>query len=139
MSIFKSEPEDRDLARVCADLRLAVTADSAAAPTGLRRILNALRDGWRSQVEAQERLAIINRPWLHDNLHWHELEDGTTVLHGSCTAPNARSIPVTTGGWCPNPADGVAADSARIPRVPTLGGSPVPTAEAPHERSDERQ
>jgi len=50
------------------------------------------------QCELQERLALINRPWEEEFLHW----DPDGALHGHLT-PRAddRQRSVTRGGWCP--------------------------------------
>lgn len=126
MNIFSPDPHDRDVARVRAELaavsaRADVSADHGGSqhrqrnrdnvdtitfrpssrPSRLARWARGLRTAWHDQVEAQERLAIINRPWTHENAHWHELSDGSMVLHGEQVPPNLRSIPVTAGGWCP--------------------------------------
>jgi hypothetical protein len=137
MNIFSPDPYDRDAARVRAELaavsaRTETSADRgrsqrrqrnrdvddtitfrpSSGPSRLARFARGLRTAWRDQVEAQERLAIINRPWIHDNAHWHELPDGSVVLHGEQVPPNQRSIPVTAGGWCPPVDPGL--EGARI-------------------------
>jgi hypothetical protein len=137
MNIFSPDPHDRDVARVRADLAAASARTDLSADLGptkrrqrnrdgddtitfrpwsrssrIARWAHGLRAAWRDQVEAQERLAIINRPWIHENAHWHELSDGSMVLHGKQLPPNQRAIPVTAGGWCP-PVDS-GSESARI-------------------------
>ena len=111
MNTFSPDPEDRDAARVRAELLSAGAArsrdgrrdsTSARRPSLRSRFVRGLRAVWRDQVEAQERLDIINRPWIHDNAHWHELEDGSVVLHGEHLPAGRRSVPMTAGGWCPS-------------------------------------
>jgi hypothetical protein len=67
--------------------------------TGVRSALRAVRDFWTVQVELQERLILINRPWEQELLHWSDGE-----LHG-CVAPRAdgRRRSVSPGGWCACP------------------------------------
>jgi hypothetical protein len=65
--------------------------------TGLRRAWQGLRRLWTEQVEIQERLLLVNRPWEEEFLHW---SDG--VLHGSVAPPaDRRRRSVTSSGWCP--------------------------------------
>jgi hypothetical protein len=67
--------------------------------TGVRRTLRAVRDFWAVQVELQERLILINRPWEQDLLHWCEGE-----LHGEVAPPaDGRRRSITPGGWCACP------------------------------------
>ena len=74
-----------------------------------RRAGRALRDFFAVQVELHERLALRDRPWEEDLLHWSA--DGT--LHGSIPPPPGRRG-TTRGGWCP----GLAAElSKRSPRT----------------------
>lgn len=123
MNILSPDPYDRDTARARAELaavsaRADAQADQRRLQRGRRdrdrddtiafrpspwlaRFARGLRAAWHEQVEAQERLAIINRPWIHENAHWHQLTDGSMVLHGDQTPPDRRAIPVTAGGWCP--------------------------------------
>jgi hypothetical protein len=140
MNIFSPDPYDRDAARARSDLaalsaRVDTQADQRRSPrrrrdsdrddtiafwrssrlwqsSRLARIARGLRAGWHEQVEAQERLAIINRPWIHENAHWHELSDGSMVLHGEQVPSGRRAIPVTAGGWGPTVDPGL--DPARI-------------------------
>jgi hypothetical protein len=50
------------------------------------------------QCELQERLALINRPWEEELLHWGP--DG--ALHGQLTPrADGRQHSVTRSGWCP--------------------------------------
>jgi hypothetical protein len=52
-----------------------------------------------AQVEVQERLFLLNRPWERDILHWADGE-----LHGRLPPPgDGRRHGVTTGGWCACP------------------------------------
>jgi hypothetical protein len=123
MNIFSPDPYDRDAARARAELaalsaRADAQADQRRSQRGRRErghddtitfrpsswlahFARGLRAVWHEQVEAQERLAIINRPWIHEKAHWHELTDGSMVLHGDQVPPDRRAIPVTAGGWCP--------------------------------------
>jgi hypothetical protein len=62
--------------------------------TGVWRTLRGL---WAAQVELQERLLLLNRPWEEELLHWADGE-----LHGSVVPPqDARRRSVTGAGWCP--------------------------------------
>jgi|tagenome__1003787_1003787.scaffolds.fasta_scaffold20786349_2 hypothetical protein len=57
----------------------------------------AVRGFWDVQVELQERLVLLNRPWEQEMLHWVDGE-----LHGRTAPPaDGRRRSVTTGGWCP--------------------------------------
>jgi hypothetical protein len=59
-------------------------------------VWRAVRDFWAVQVELQERLALCNRPWEQQMLHWADGE-----LHGSVAPPaDGRRRGVTSGGWC---------------------------------------
>jgi len=50
------------------------------------------------QLELQERLALINRPWEEEFLHWGP----GGALHGHLTPPaDGRRRSVTRSGWCP--------------------------------------
>ena len=56
-----------------------------------------LKDSVEEQVELQERLALRNRPWAEEYLHWSA--DGE--LHGRLVPPAGwRRFSVTRGGWC---------------------------------------
>jgi hypothetical protein len=72
-----------------------------------RSAWRALLEFWAVQVELHERLALLNRPWEQDVLHWADGE-----LHGSVAPPeDGRRRGVTADGWCPCPrhdrADGM--------------------------------
>jgi hypothetical protein len=57
---------------------------------------HAVRDFWAGQVELHERMALLDRPWEQETLHW---ADGT--LHGRVAPPaDGRRRGVTSGGWC---------------------------------------
>ena len=57
-----------------------------------------LRDIAEEQAELHERLALLNRPWVEDYLHWSAV-DGT--LHGHLLPPRGwRRYSVTRSGWC---------------------------------------
>ena len=63
----------------------------------MSRAWRAFRAFWSEQVEIQERMSLLNRPWEEEYLHW----DGA-VLHGSLTPPaDGRRRSVTGRGWCP--------------------------------------
>jgi hypothetical protein len=66
-----------------------------------QRWVAVARRGWAEQREAHERLVIMNRPWIHAQLHWVPTEDGGAELHGSVPPPGRSRGPVTRGGWCP--------------------------------------
>jgi hypothetical protein len=63
---------------------------------------------WRStkkfladQAELQERLALLNRPWEEDFVHWAG-DPSDPRLHGSVPPPgDGRRRSVTRSGWCP--------------------------------------
>jgi len=58
----------------------------------------AFQEFLAGQLELQERLTLINRPWEEDFFHWGP--DGT--LHGHLAPPaDGRPRSVTRGGWCP--------------------------------------
>jgi hypothetical protein len=60
-------------------------------------VWRALRGSWARQVELQERLLLLNRPWEEEFLHWADGE-----LHGSVVPPaDGRRRSVTGAGWCP--------------------------------------
>lgn len=63
---------------------------------GARSAWRALREFWATQVELQERLVVLGRPWEQELLHWSGDE-----LHGHVAPPSdGRRRGVTTGGWC---------------------------------------
>lgn len=56
-----------------------------------------LRTSIEGQVELQERLALLNRPWAEEYLHW----SAEGELHGHRVPPAGwRRFSVTRGGWC---------------------------------------
>ena len=56
-----------------------------------------LRDAVEEQSELQERVALLNRPWAEDYLHW----SAEGELHGSLVPPTGwRRYSVTRSGWC---------------------------------------
>lgn len=57
-----------------------------------------LRDFFNAQTELQERLLLLNQPWLEDFTHWSGHEDDP-YLHGSLPPPAGHSV--TRDGWCP--------------------------------------
>lgn len=63
----------------------------------MSRAWRALRRFWSEQVEIQERMVLLNRPWEETYLHWADGE-----LHGSVAPPaDGRRRSVTGRGWCP--------------------------------------
>ena len=63
--------------------------------TGLR----GLRGFFADVSEANQRLALIQQPWLEDFVHW--CGDGEdAVLHGYRSFRGRRSPAVTSSGWC---------------------------------------
>jgi hypothetical protein len=67
---------------------------------GLTKFWGALRDGVADSAELQERMALRNRPWAEEYLHWVEGADGPE-LHGTLMPPRGwRRFSVTHGGWC---------------------------------------
>jgi hypothetical protein len=76
---------------------MADSVDAGPPVTGLGRAWRGLRRFYAEQVEIQERLLLVNRPWEEEFLHW---SDG--ALHGSAVPPaDRRQHSVTRGGWCP--------------------------------------
>jgi hypothetical protein len=60
-------------------------------------VWRTLRRFWADQLELQERLLLLNRPWEEEFLHWADGE-----LHGSVPPPaDGRRRSVTGRGWCP--------------------------------------
>jgi hypothetical protein len=60
-------------------------------------VWRTLREVWAGQVELQERLLLLNRPWEEQFLHWADGE-----LHGTVAPPaDGRRRSVTGQGWCP--------------------------------------
>jgi hypothetical protein len=72
-------------------------------PNLLKPAIRGLRTAFASQVEAAERLALLNRPWAEEHLHWARAADGTWILHGTVLPPKHgwRRFSVTRAGWCP--------------------------------------
>ena len=63
-----------------------------------KQALSRVREVVAEQAELQERLALLNRPWAEEYLHW-SAADGT--LHGHLMPPRSwRRFSVTKGGWC---------------------------------------
>jgi hypothetical protein len=56
----------------------------------------AVRDFLAVQVELHERMALRDRPWEEEFLHWSGSE-----LHGSRLPPPGRRVATTRDGWCP--------------------------------------
>lgn len=71
-----------------------------------RGVLAGLVELWRTTDELHHRRAILNRPWLHDHLHWAPGDEGED-LHGTTIPLRAGDAPVTAAGWCPCHLTGV--------------------------------
>jgi hypothetical protein len=54
-----------------------------------------LREFLAVQVELHERMALLDRPWEEEFLHWCGGE-----LHGWRLPPPGRRIGTTRDGWC---------------------------------------
>ncbi len=78
------------------------------------RAWRGLREFLAVQVELHERVALLDRPWEEEFLHWARDERGWH-LHGQLTPPRRRTTSVTSGGWCP----GLSASSYRMDRRTT--------------------
>lgn len=66
----------------------------------LRAAAGALRRFWSEQSELQQRMALLDRPWEEEFLHWVG-EGDSRRLHGHLPPPNGRRrLSVTSGGWC---------------------------------------
>lgn len=66
----------------------------------LRAARRALRRFWSEQSELQQRMALLNRPWEEEFLHWVG-EGPSRRLHGHLQPPpDGRRRSVTSGGWC---------------------------------------
>jgi hypothetical protein len=64
------------------------------------RMRAALRRFGADQVEMHERLALLNRPWAEEMLHWSGTGDDAR-LHGRFAPPADRRLHSTTHrGWC---------------------------------------
>lgn len=64
------------------------------------RWLDRLREFNATQIELQERLVLLNRPWEEEFAHWaHDGHDWQ--LHGHRPPPaDGRRHSVTSRGWC---------------------------------------
>lgn len=62
------------------------------------RAWQGLREFLAVQVELHERVALLNRPWEEEFLHW--AGDGRE-LHGRFVPPPGRPHSTTRSGWCP--------------------------------------
>jgi hypothetical protein len=65
------------------------------------RAWRAIRELLAVQVELHDRMALRDRPWEEEFLHW--AADGR-VLHGTVPPPAGRRRGTTRSGWCPGPA-----------------------------------
>ncbi|WP_375486315.1 hypothetical protein [uncultured Jatrophihabitans sp.] len=75
--------------------------------------MNALRTFFASVSEANQRVALIQQPWLEDFVHW--CGDGEdAVLHGHRSFRGKRSPAVTSSGWCL----GMSRSARRVDEVP---------------------
>ncbi len=59
-------------------------------------VWGALREFWEIQVGLHERVALRNRPWEEEFLHWSGGQ-----LHGWRLPPPGRRVGTTRDGWCP--------------------------------------
>jgi len=65
-----------------------------------RSAWHAPREFIAVQIELHERMALLNRPWEEEFLHWAG-EKGDQ-LHGSIVSPRGRrGRSTTSSGWCP--------------------------------------
>jgi len=75
-----------------------------------RSAWHALREFIAVQLELHERMALLNRPWEEDFLHWAGEGD---QLHGHLVPPRGRrGRSTTSSGWCPGLARGFTGDSS---------------------------
>lgn len=63
------------------------------------KFATAIRSFWGGQNELAEQLALLNRPWEEDFLHWSG-DPAHPTLHGRFLPPAGRRRSVTRGGWC---------------------------------------
>jgi hypothetical protein len=95
--------------RVSSEWRWAPSTGAAqgAGPVAVPK--HAVGRAWAEQVELQERLALLNRPWEEEFLHWSG-EGPDRRLHGSVPPPAVhRRHSVTSRGWCPGSGTGAEA------------------------------
>ena len=87
--------------RVSSEWRWAPSTGAGAGNGRLASATHAVGRAWADQVELHERLALLDRPWEEEYLHWSG-EGPDRRLHGSIPPPVARRAgSVTTRGWCP--------------------------------------
>lgn len=67
----------------------------------LHRALIVLRNFFVEQAELHERMALLNRPWEEEYLHWVWDEDGWQLHGHALPPPDGRRRSVTRQGWCP--------------------------------------
>jgi hypothetical protein len=66
-----------------------------------RRILRSTKQFLAEQAELHERMALLNRPWEEQFVHWAG-DPSNPRLHGSVPPPrDGRRRSVTRSGWCP--------------------------------------
>jgi hypothetical protein len=66
-----------------------------------RRILGSTKNFLADQAELHERMALLNRPWEEQFVHWAG-DPSNPRLHGSVPPPrDGRRRSVTRSGWCP--------------------------------------
>jgi hypothetical protein len=83
------------------DGRMSLFHHPSPATNRLGRMLAQLRRTQATQVELQERMLLLNRPWLEDLLHW-SYDGEKWRLHGTVLPPaDGRRRSVTREGWCP--------------------------------------
>jgi hypothetical protein len=73
-----------------------MTATETGMAGSARRAWRAAREFITVQMELQERMALRNRPWEEEFLHWAGGE-----LHGWRVPPPGRQRSTTRSGWCP--------------------------------------
>jgi hypothetical protein len=73
-----------------------MTSTETATAGLVRRAWGAVREFIAVQMELQERMALRNRPWEEEFLHWAGGE-----LHGWRMPPPGRQRSMTRSGWCP--------------------------------------
>jgi hypothetical protein len=64
----------------------------------VRRAWRAAREFLAAQAELNQRMALLDRPWEEQFLHWSA--DGRS-LHGTLPPPPGRRRSTTRSGWCP--------------------------------------
>jgi hypothetical protein len=73
------------------------------------RAWRGLREFLAVQVELHERMALLDRPWEEEFLHW--AGDDGHELHGRLVPPPGPHRSTTRSGWCPGLARNHGASS----------------------------